>query len=77
MINTVSPGSVSKIDNRNIALVHIENINCYIRACWALNVPSSSLFMANDLFTKRDIPQVNAISHSILFKYLILYYPNI
>ncbi|PRP81726.1 hypothetical protein PROFUN_10826 [Planoprotostelium fungivorum] len=60
MINVVSPNSVKKIDERNIPLVMIENINCYLRACWALNVPSSSLFVANDLYTKKNIPQVIA-----------------
>eukprot|EP01117_Protostelium_nocturnum_P007699 TRINITY_DN2764_c0_g2_i3.p1 TRINITY_DN2764_c0_g2~~TRINITY_DN2764_c0_g2_i3.p1 ORF type:complete len:968 (-),score=371.61 TRINITY_DN2764_c0_g2_i3:39-2822(-) len=58
LINVVAPASVKKVDMRNIALVHVENINAYLKACWNIGLPSSELFITSDLYGKKGIPQV-------------------
>ncbi|PRP86810.1 hypothetical protein PROFUN_05027 [Planoprotostelium fungivorum] len=58
LVNSIEPNSVKKIDTRNIALVHVENINAYLKACWNIGLPNSELFITSDLFGKKGIPQV-------------------
>ena len=59
LINVISPGYFPKIDTRNIHLVHHENVNMYLKACWELGIPSSDLFITSDLTRLKDIPQVS------------------
>lgn len=49
LINVISPGHFPKIDTRDLHLVHHENVNMYLKACWELGVPSSDLFITSDL----------------------------
>jgi hypothetical protein len=46
------------VDTRPLGLVYAENINNYLKACWNLGVPSSSLFIASDLSLGKGITQV-------------------
>ena len=41
VINVIQPGLIKKIDTRELALVHVENINNYLKACWTIGVPAA------------------------------------
>eukprot|EP01113_Clastostelium_recurvatum_P044371 TRINITY_DN7485_c0_g1_i2.p1 TRINITY_DN7485_c0_g1~~TRINITY_DN7485_c0_g1_i2.p1 ORF type:complete len:915 (-),score=229.89 TRINITY_DN7485_c0_g1_i2:2550-4985(-) len=43
---------------RPIALMEVENIGFYLKACWKLGVPSADLFVSSDLYLRKNIPQV-------------------
>jgi hypothetical protein len=58
LINAIQPNAIRKINTRPIALMEVENIQLYLKACWKLGVPSSDLFVSSDLFNQKDIPQV-------------------
>lgn len=65
MMNKIEPGCIPKIDTRDIPLVHVENINKYLKACWNLGVPSSDMFVTSDLFQRRGLLQVVQNLHSV------------
>jgi len=58
MMNAIEPGTIKKIDTRNIPLVFVENINNYLKACWNLGIPNSELFVCSDLFQSKAISNV-------------------
>jgi PH domain/Variant SH3 domain/Calponin homology (CH) domain len=58
MMNAIEPGSVRKVDDREIGIVHMANIDMYLKACWKLGLPSGSLFLASDLFRGKSLSAV-------------------
>jgi len=58
VINVIEPGTIKKIDDRQIQLVYVENINSYLKSCYKLGMPSSDLFVNSDLASGKGIVQV-------------------
>jgi hypothetical protein len=60
LINTLRPGAIRKYTTTGKfhALVEIENINFYLKACWQLGVPSTNVFIPSDLHQKRGMQSV-------------------
>jgi len=53
LINIIRPATISVINTRSIALMEMENIGYYLKACWKLGVPSTDLFVVSDLYQKK------------------------
>jgi len=53
IINVIRPGSIKTINKKPIALMEMENIGFYLKACWNLGVPSGELFVTSDLYLKK------------------------
>eukprot|EP01098_Paradermamoeba_levis_P003671 TRINITY_DN1647_c0_g1_i1.p1 TRINITY_DN1647_c0_g1~~TRINITY_DN1647_c0_g1_i1.p1 ORF type:complete len:527 (+),score=161.20 TRINITY_DN1647_c0_g1_i1:1671-3251(+) len=58
IVNQIWPGTIKVINKRPIALMEMENIGNYLKACWKLGVPSAELFVASDLYLKKSVPSV-------------------
>jgi hypothetical protein len=58
VLNAIKPGTVGKIQERNLPFAQMENIDAYIKACPHFGVSSENLFMTVDLYEKKDIAQV-------------------
>ncbi|EFA76728.1 hypothetical protein PPL_09479 [Heterostelium album PN500] len=58
LINVLIPDTIKKINMRPIALMQVENIGLYLKACWKVGVPSSDLFVVSDLYSRKGVPAV-------------------
>jgi hypothetical protein len=58
LINRIKPNSIKKINQRDIALMKMENIKLYLEACFGLGLPSTSLFTTSDLYNRRGLTEV-------------------
>eukprot|EP01102_Stenamoeba_stenopodia_P004596 TRINITY_DN1489_c0_g1_i2.p1 TRINITY_DN1489_c0_g1~~TRINITY_DN1489_c0_g1_i2.p1 ORF type:complete len:668 (+),score=171.48 TRINITY_DN1489_c0_g1_i2:250-2253(+) len=58
IVNIIWPGTIKTINTKPIALMEMENIGYYLKACWKLGVPSAELFVVSDLYLKKAIPSV-------------------
>ncbi|KYQ92066.1 hypothetical protein DLAC_06904 [Tieghemostelium lacteum] len=58
LINALLPGTISKINQKPLPLMQIENIGLYLKACWKVGIPSSDLFVTSDLYQRKSIPAV-------------------
>lgn len=58
LANAIQPDIIRKINTRPIALLEMENIGFYLKACWKLGVASAELFVTSDLYLRKGEPQV-------------------
>ena len=56
-VNVVEPDTI-RVDERDLKLVHAENVKSYLVAARRLGVPEFDLFSPADLYDKKNIPQV-------------------
>ncbi|CAM9839230.1 unnamed protein product, partial [Phaeothamnion confervicola] len=55
LVNTISPGSVKKINVSQMPFKQMENISNFLKACRACGVAEHSLFETVDLFEEKDM----------------------
>jgi hypothetical protein len=60
LANAIQPDIIRKVNTRPIALLEMENIGFYLKACWKLGVASAELFVTSDLYLRKGEPQVHA-----------------
>jgi hypothetical protein len=58
LANRIQPGSIKKINAKDIALMSMENIRHYLAFCWSIGLPSTSLFTSSDLYNRRSLTEV-------------------
>jgi hypothetical protein len=58
LANAIQPDIIRKINTRPIALLEMENIGFYLKACWKLGVASAELFVTSDLYLRKGELQV-------------------
>ncbi|KAL6056620.1 Calponin-homology (CH) domain-containing protein [Balamuthia mandrillaris] len=58
VVNEVFPGAITKVDTRDIPLVHRENIAKYLDFCRSYQMEATDLFNISDLYEKKDLFQV-------------------
>lgn len=59
LINSIVPGTIKKFARTPThQLAEADNIQLYLKACWALGVPSGDFFIVSDLHQKKSMPQV-------------------
>jgi len=57
-LNTLQPGTVSKINKRAMPFMCMENIEAYINATQGMGIPHEYTFMTVDLWESKNLPQV-------------------
>jgi hypothetical protein len=67
LANAIQPDIIRKINTRPIALLEMENIGFYLKACWKLGVASAELFVTSDLYLRKGEPQVVNSSYITFF----------
>ena len=55
LINTIVPGTISKINTSSFNYSQMENIGNYLKACIALGLPKTDLFDTPDLWDKKNM----------------------
>lgn len=55
LVNTIKPGSVSSIYERELPYKQMENIERYLKACSTLGLADIDLFETSDLFNEKNI----------------------
>jgi hypothetical protein len=59
VINTLKPGTIPKYNKtRLVALLEMDNIQLYLKACWQLGLPSQFIFSSSDLHKRSDMRAV-------------------
>lgn len=58
MVNVFRPKIISRINTRDTALAHRDNIQMYLTACARIGLQPSQLFSPSDLYEKRDLNAV-------------------
>ncbi len=58
LANVIKPGSIKKINTKQVALMSMENIRHYLSFCWQIGLPSTSLFTSSDLYNRRALTEV-------------------
>jgi hypothetical protein len=65
LINCIRPNMIRNIHERGVALQERENIKNYLRACEALGVKKTELFIASDLYDRKSMLSVLNNVHSL------------
>ena len=58
LINAIEPGSVKKINEKNQAFSHMENIGSFLNACESLGCAKLDLFQTVNLYEGTNMAQV-------------------
>jgi len=55
LINCIKPGSIARVNTKDVAYQQMENIQAYLKACSALGLHNSDLFQTVDLFENKNL----------------------
>merc|ERR1711941_170021 len=58
LINSIYPNVVKKVGQKDVPLVHRDNIQQYLNACKRVGLNSGQSFNVNDLYEKKDLDAV-------------------
>lgn len=61
LLNTFKPGIIRRINTRNSAISHRDNIQLFLSGCFRFGVSTNALFTINDLYEQKDL---NAVVNS-------------
>ena len=64
-MNKLKPGSVKKITTKSGGFALRETVSSFCVAAKAYGVPDNELFQTEDLFEKKNIPQVTMCIHAL------------
>lgn len=68
LVNKIQPGLIRRIHQRNIPLLHCENIQMYLKACQKLGMQEADLFDVGDLYERKYLPQVCGLGVGFFLK---------
>jgi len=58
LLNAIRPGLIRRVNKRDVAISHRDNLQLYLSACVRIGVPNNSLFTINDLYEQNDLSAV-------------------
>ena len=65
LINTLQPGSVSKVNKSKMAFKMMENIGNFLSACETYGLKKADIFQTVDLYEEQNMPQVVLALHAL------------